>query len=255
MKTLNEPAVLQVTSVAPIPILTYHQIAPTPPKSAAFRSLSVTPRGFARQMAFLHALGYQGLGMGALLPYLKGERQGRVFGITFDDGYLNNLENALPTLQRFGFSSTCYVVSALLGQSNLWDQANGIPPAQLMDASHLRQWMAAAQEVGAHTRYHVRLTDLDAASCTQEILGCKQELEQCTGAPVVHFCYPYGAFTPQHRALVQQAGYQTATTTWRGRCRSGDDLLELPRVPVLRTTSRGLLWWKMASAYEDRRRP
>lgn len=205
-------------------------------------------------MAFLHGLGYQGLSMTALMPFLKGERQGKVVGITFDDGYLNNAVHALPVLQGYGFSSTCYVVSGLLGQTNVWDRAQGIPPSELMSAQHLRQWIAGGQEVGAHTRNHVHLTRLDSTASVQEIAQCKHELEQTTGALVSHFCYPYGDFTAEHVSMVAHAQYQSATTTQRGRCRVGDRVLELPRVPVLRNTTRVLLWWKLVSAYEDQRR-
>ncbi len=243
-----------VQSRQPVPILTFHQIAPAPDKGTAFRSLSVAPELFERQMSFLRTLGYQGLSMTALQPYLRGERTGKVIGITFDDGYLNNLTHALPVLQQFGFSSTCYCLSAMLGQANSWDRHNGVPPSELMSAAHLRQWLAGGQEVGAHTRHHVRLTDVDAQTAQVEIALCKTELEQCTSAPVDHFCYPYGQYTPEHVVMVGQAGYVSATTTQRSRCHAGDSVLELPRVPVLRRTSRPLLWWKLTSHYEDKRR-
>lgn len=254
MRVNSSTVQVSVGSRQTIPILTFHQIAPEPPKGTGFRSLSVAPRDFEAQMVFLRALGYRGLSMTDLLPYLRGERSGKVFGITFDDGYLNNLTQAAPVLQRLGFSSSCYVVSAMLGQTNSWDRDNGVPPSELMSAPHLRQWVAAGQEIGAHTRHHVRLPELDSAACLDEIRGCKTELEQLTGAPVAHFCYPYGEYAPTHVELVAQAGYLSATTTRRGRCHEGDGLLELPRVPVLRRTHRLLLWWKLVSRYEDRRR-
>lgn len=238
----------------PVPILTFHQIAPAPQKGSGFRSLCVDPADFQRQMAFLHGLGYRGLSMGALQPYLRGERSGKVFGITFDDGYLNNLVNALPTLQWYGFSATCYAISGMLGQTNSWDLDKGVPPSPLMTALHLRQWVGGGQEVGAHTRHHVRLPSLDVVSASDEIVLCKTDLEQITGKAVEHFCYPYGEYGPEHVAMVQQAGYVSATTTRRGRSASGDPMLELPRVPVLRRTSRPLLWWKLVSGYEDKRR-
>ena len=243
-----------IKSRSPVPILTYHQVAEASPKGAAFRSLSVAPNDFQQQMAFLHSLGYHGLSMTALQPYLRGEREGKVFGITFDDGYLNNLTHALPVLQWYGFSSTCYVVSGLLGQTNSWDAAMGVPPSELMSAAHLRQWVAGRQEVGAHTRNHVHLRALDAATCNVEIAVCKQELEHITGTAVNHFCYPFGEFTQEHLEMVKRADYATATTTRRGRCQAGDGMWELPRVPVLRRTHRLLLWWKLVSQYEDRRR-
>ncbi len=245
---------LRTKNLRPIPILIYHQIAEAPPKGTPFRSLCVAPADFGCQMAFLHLLGYQGLSMSALQPYLRGEKLGKVFGITFDDGYLNNLTKALPVLQRHGFSSTCYVVSQQLGQSNVWDREVGIPESALMSADQLRQWIAGGQEVGAHTRHHVHLPQQDAATCYEEIAGCKAELEQVTGAAVNHFCYPYGDFTAEHVDMVRAAGYLTATTTQRSRCLTAEGWLTLPRVPVARSTSMLALWLKLATAYEDRRR-
>ena len=237
----------------PLVILTYHQIDAAPPSPAPFRSLYVSPRDFAWQMALLHRLGYQGLSISALRPYLLGERSGRVVGISFDDGYLNNLSHALPVLQRHGFSSTCYAVSRLLGQTNQWDREVGIAPALLMDAAQLRQWVDGGQEVGAHTRHHVHLPLLDPAAAGAEIGLCRSELEAACGAAVTQFCYPYGEFEAQHIAIARAAGYLSASTTRRGRCHAGTDLMQLPRVPVLRSTSLATLWLKLATGYEDRR--
>lgn len=236
-----------------MPILVYHQIALAPPKGTPFRSLCVAPAAFARQMALLRLLGWQGMSMSALMPYLRGERQGRVFGITLDDGYRNNLEHALPVLRRNGFSATCYAVSQLLGQSNVWDRALGIPASPLMTAEELRTWVAGGQEVGAHTRHHVRLPELSDAEAQDEIERSAHELAQCCGVPVRHFCYPYGDYQARHAQQVRSAGYDSATLTRRGRCLGGEDMVELPRVPVLHNTSLAMLLIKMMTSYEDRR--
>jgi peptidoglycan/xylan/chitin deacetylase (PgdA/CDA1 family) len=240
--------------VRPIPILTYHQIDTPPPHRAPYRGLVVAPAAFARQMGMLKTLGYQGLSMSALEPYLRGEKSAKVVGITLDDGFVNNLEQALPVLQRFGFSATCYIVSGQMGGLNMWDRAKGVPPQPLMDAAQLKAWLAGGQEVGAHTCSHADLLLADDASAREEIVGCKRDLEQALGTQVRHFCYPYGFHRPEHAAMVREAGYVTATTTQRSRVRPSDDLFELPRVPVLRTTSLPLLWLKLATGYEDRRR-
>lgn len=245
---------MKVQAARPVPILTYHQIADAPAKPAPYRSLYVAPRDFARQMAWLKRLGYQGLSLSALMPYLQGEKTGKVVGITFDDGYLNNLTHALPVLQQHGFSATCYFVSRRLGHSNDWDRAIGIKQTRLMGQPQLREWVAGGQEAGAHTRTHPRLRGLDTTEAQREIAGSKLELEAVTGKPVQHFCYPFGEFDPQHVQMVQEAGYQTATTTQRGRARGGDVLLQLPRVTVARATSLAGLWFKVATPCEDRGR-
>lgn len=242
------------TNRLPIPILVYHQISEATPKGASFRSLCVAPADFARQMACLRWLGYRGLSMSSLMPYLRGQKHGRVVGITFDDGYVNNLTHALPVLVANGFTSTCYAVSQRLGQTNVWDQAAGVEPSRLMHEGELRQWVAAGQEVGAHTRHHVHLPQLDASACVSEIVQCKVELEDAIGQRVDHFCYPYGDYLPVHAEMVARAGYASATTTERSRCHAHESLMLLPRVPVLRTTSLPLFWLKLASGYEDRRR-
>ena len=64
-----------------IPILMYHQIDEPAPRGTSFRGLTVHPKSFARQMRWMHRLGYRGLSMRDLMPYLRGEQAGKVFGI------------------------------------------------------------------------------------------------------------------------------------------------------------------------------
>ena len=238
----------------PIPILVYHQIAVAPPKGSPFRGLYVSPQAFARQMAWLKWLGYTGLSMSALQPYLQGERSGKVVGITFDDGYQNNLTHALPVLAKRGFSSTCYAVSGLLGKTNIWDESIGIPQTPLMNEAEIRQWVAGGQEIGSHTHRHVNLLETDEPGCREEMVLGKTRLEAVIGRPVEHFCYPYGHYEARHVALASELGFATATTTQRSRCQAGTDMLQLPRVPVLRSTTLPVFWLKVATAYEDRRK-
>jgi peptidoglycan/xylan/chitin deacetylase (PgdA/CDA1 family) len=101
-----------------------------------------------------------------------------------------------------------------------------------MAAGQLHEWAAAGQEVGAHTRHHVHLDKVDDATASAEIVLSKSELEQMIQAPVQHFCYPYGAFRPQHMVMAREAGFVSATTTHRGRCHSGKNMMALPRVSV-----------------------
>ncbi len=242
---------------APIPILMYHQVDAPPPKGTPMRGLVVSPAAFARQMALLRALGFTGLSMRHLLPYLKGQKTGRVFGITFDDGYENNLTCALPELQRFGFSSTCYVVADRVGQYNDWDRERGVPQVPLMTAAQMQAWVDAGQEIGSHTLTHQDLPKLDLAEQRHEIVDARLVLEALVRQPggVRNFCYPYGGF--DHRAVrfAQEGGYDTATTAVRGRVHSldGDNMLTLPRILVSRTTTCLHLVLKCLTRYEDRR--
>ena len=247
-------SIRQTANRKPIPILVYHQITVAPPKGSPFRSLYVAPAAFARQMAWLKLLGYKGLSMTALEPFLLGEQSGKVVGITFDDGYQNNLTQALPALLRHGFSSTCYAVSGLLGKTNVWDEEIGIAQTPLMNESELRQWVAAGQEIGSHTHSHADLTKIDDQLGHAEMASGKTQLERVIGQPVRQFCYPYGHYAPRHVAIASELDFATATTTERSRCHGGMQMLELPGVPIVRSTTLPVFWLKLATGYEDRRK-
>lgn len=237
---------------AVIPILMYHHIAPVPPSLRALRGLYVTPTAFARQMRLLRLLGFRGLSMSQAAPYLRGEASGRVAVITLDDGYVDNLEHALPVLHRFGFGATCYMVSACSGRYNHWDAERTGVREPLMSAEQLRRWHGAGMEVGAHTRSHVHLTQCSDSALRDEVAGSRAELEDILGAAVPQFCYPYGDHDDRVVEAVRDAGYEAATTTRRGRARGGSDRLRLPRIPVSNRHLLPQLAVRLLSRYEDR---
>ncbi len=234
----------------PIPILMYHSIAAMP-KGTVMRSLHVPPKLFKLQMWILKIIGYQGLSMGELEPYLTGKKKGKVVGITFDDGFKNNLVEALPILKKNGFSATCYIISQNIGGINHWDLDKGIPENPLMDENEVKQWIDSGMEIGSHTQNHVRLAECDIKIATKEIMQSKLDLEGQFNCSIEHFCYPYGSYNDEITAIVKKAGYATATTVNRGRAKCGDDLLTLPRVPITHRTFFHLFIMKIISQYED----
>ncbi len=236
-----------------IPILMYHQIDVPPKRGTSLRGLVVAPSSFARQMALIKLLGYKGLSMRDLEPYLTGERQGKVIGITFDDGFQNNLQHALPILLKNGFTATCYAVSHAIGGANSWDINKGIAQKPLMTAENWREWLKSGMEIGSHTRSHADLKGLSQEQAEAEIAGSKSDLQAAFECEVRHFCYPYGWFSDEHKRLAQKAGYLTATTTQRGKVNVPADLFALNRIMVARATHLGLFAAKILTGYEDRR--
>ena len=234
----------------PIPILMYHSIA-SMPKGTVMRSLHVPPKLFKLQMWLLKFFGFKGLSMGELQPYLEGKKTGKVVGITFDDGFKNNLD-VLPILQKFNFSATCYIISQNIGGINYWDLDKGIPKNPLMDENEVKQWIDGGMEIGSHTQNHVRLADIDIELATQEITQSKLDIEQQFNLSVEHFCYPYGSYNKEIVAITKKAGYNTTTTVNRGRAKSGDNLFTLPRVPITHRTFAHLFLMKILSKYEDK---
>ena len=234
------------------PILVYHNVD-APHRGAALRGLYVLPRRFRMQMRMLKWMGYRGVSMSGLMPYLRGEKRGKVVGITLDDGYLDNLTHALPLLQQCGFQATCYVVAEAIGDCNRWDLAKGMGRKQLMDREQIGRWLDAGMEIGSHTLEHVDLSECSGEELVRQVKLSKQRLEQTFNVRVKHFCYPYGNYTPEVVEQVVEAGYRSATTTRRGRAQVWENLMELPRVPVFRSTLPHLFWAKIKTGYEDRR--
>ncbi len=232
----------------------YHQIGKPWSRGTPYRGLTVHPNDFRRQMIWLRRLGYRGLSMGALMPYLKGEKHGKVIGITFDDGYANVLQNALPILEECGFTATNYFVVRQLGGSNIWDQTEGVPSAALMDKNGLKDWVKAGHEVGSHTLNHPVLSRLSPELALNEIRDSKTELEQISGTEVTAFCYPYGKYIDETAAFVKESGYLSATTTARGLVRMDDNLFTLPRVEVRRSTNIFRFLQKCLTNLEDKKR-
>jgi peptidoglycan/xylan/chitin deacetylase (PgdA/CDA1 family) len=183
---------------------------------------------------------------------LQGKKQGRVFGITLDDGYKNNFDNALPVLMKHGFTATCYGVSSQIGGTNAWD-AGLVAEKPLMGVQEWSGWLKSGMEIGAHTRTHADLTALSDQVAMEEISGCKTDFERKLDCEVRHFCYPFGRFAPPHAEMARKAGYLTATTTRRGRTHANHNAMELPRVMVARATYLLQLFVKMGTAYEDKR--
>jgi peptidoglycan/xylan/chitin deacetylase (PgdA/CDA1 family) len=235
-----------------IPILMYHSIE-SMPKSTVMRSLHVPTNRFKFQMWLINILGYKGLSIRHLKPYLNGEKSGKVVGITFDDGYQNNLINAAPVLKKYDFSATCYLVSKCLGTFNTWDADKGITQSQLMSTSEIQEWLDLGMDIGAHTQTHADLTKISEKQVKVEIYESKKSLEKKFNISIVDFCYPFGRFNESISNIANSAGYSSATTMIRGRANTQSNQFKLPRIPITHHTLPHLFLAKILTTYEDKR--
>ena len=215
-----------------ISVLMYHQVGRfAPPK--AHRSCYCEAGAFRRQMALLKWAGYRVIGLAEAYAALfaGGPLPGRAVVLSFDDGYENFAEHALPVLQEFGYPSVLFAVSGLLGQPARWLDGEGDKPG-LLSGERLRGLRAANVEIGSHSVSHPRLSRLAPALARREIDDSKTALEQVLGEPVRFFAYPYGDYSPAVREAVAQAGYQAALTCARGAANTAPNPFEIPRKAV-----------------------
>jgi len=236
----------------PIPILMYHSID-TPPKKNSLRSLYVSKKLFYLQMLILKLLGYQGMSMNNLLPYLEGRKIGKVFGITFDDGYKNNLLNALPILKKFNFTATCYFLSDNFSGNNYWDIDKGFIENKTMSISDAKKWINEGMEAGSHSVTHSKLSQKNNPDIRFQVQKSKEDLERKLDTKIEHFCYPYGAFNDSVIKNVEKSGYKTGVTVERALFSFGD-LYQIPRLFITHRTYPHLLLLKFFTNYERKRK-
>jgi len=206
------------------PVFMYHSISPSTEPDP--HRLRVHPARLERHLRLLSRLGLRGVSLGELL---RAQEQGRargLVGLTFDDGYADFLDHAVPVLERYGMTGTLYVVAGRLGGSNDWDDGPRLP---IMDADQVRAVAAAGHEVGSHTLTHPRLAGAEQATLVAEVGESRRVLEDVLQADVPGFCYPYGSYDDAAAEAVRAAGYDHA-------CVTGDydpgDRFTLPRCYV-----------------------
>lgn len=86
--------------------------------------------------------------------------------------------------------------------------------------------------IGNHTVSHPNLTALSSAEQERQILEAQKKLEALTGKPVRHFAFPYGLYNSDTLRILEKNGTFTATKTWGGKIRRGDNRLLLNRMEL-----------------------
>jgi len=217
-------------------LLTYHHVGPRP-RRARLKGLYISPRLFARQLAEWKAEGFCAPGYDSLFAPAASAQQ-HVF-LTFDDGFRDVFDHALPLLREYRFRAIEFIVADLLGKTSEWQARDNDTPGPLMDKAQIDEWLAAGNEIGSHTLTHPFLTKISPAKAREEIISSKKKLENLFGQPIRHFCYPYGDWNQAVRDFVADAGYETACTTEFGVNPPGADRFALKRITA-RYPSRSL---------------
>ena len=206
-----------------IPILLYHKVI-----NFDISGTWVTPLQFEQQMRYLYENGYttitpyelisKGASEGSHLPsrLTTHDSQPTTHNpqllITFDDGYVGFYEKALPTLLKYGFRATIFVVTGYIGKENKWDVRFGTKERHL-NLKELQELKNMGFVIGSHTRTHPDLTQIPIYKAREEILNSKSELEDKLGEPVHFLSYPFGRYNKQVLKLAEESGYKISFTS------------------------------------------
>jgi peptidoglycan/xylan/chitin deacetylase (PgdA/CDA1 family) len=207
-------------------ILFYHRV------SDDRDELAVAPKSFTEQMDYLASQAYRVVDVLSAIELLdSGEPLARTVALSFDDGFLDVAEHALPILSERGFRATVFVAPAVTdGRTSFaWYQEQP-PVMNWEDIVELDRDGTLRFE--AHSLTHPNLPALDAATAKEEIAGSKRELENHLGRVVRAFCYPSGLFGERERTIVADAGFRIAVSCEPGVNKRSTDRFALRRHQV-----------------------
>jgi peptidoglycan/xylan/chitin deacetylase (PgdA/CDA1 family) len=219
-----------------IPILLYHSVSREP--SPLIRPFTVTPEVFESHMDCVIEQGRVSLTVSELAAALEGTipLPEHPVLITFDDGFADFQDIALPALRARGIAVTLYVTTGFL---------RGCPGAasipgfddRMLAWSQLPELESAGVELGGHSHTHPHLDTLPPAQARDEIARCKTLLEHRLSTPVRSFAYPNGYSSRTVRRLVREVGYRSACSVKDQLSSIDDDVYSLARLMVRADTS------------------
>jgi peptidoglycan/xylan/chitin deacetylase (PgdA/CDA1 family) len=217
-------------------VLMYHKVNDLWPNPT-----TVPKAVFAEQMSLLGELGYIPVSLDAVLDhYLHGDPlpAGAVL-LTFDDGYRDNLWNALPILRRHGYPAVLFVPIGFLDDERPLPHEESLRLLgirnETVDWDELAELESGGVRIESHGIGHRPLSELDPAEATREIALSKLRLEERLGREVDAFAFVKGShadYRPEHASLVQQAGYRIAFTSVSGANGRSTDRFRLRRYNV-----------------------
>ncbi len=129
--------------------------------------------------------------------------------ITFDDGFRNVYENAIPVLEEFDAPATLFVCPAFIDDENidkLRDRHDlGASAHDISLTTEQLRELAADDRftIGNHSYSHPNLSTISERSDIEaEVTGAKHWLENRLDVSIDCFSYPYGAYNEETASVV-----------------------------------------------------
>lgn len=148
--------------------------------------------------------------------------------ITFDDGFEDSLDNAVPELTNRNIPATFFVTVGYLNQKAEWWPISSPQREQKIASSDRWQRLPPSLiKIGSHTVTHPHLPMVSEQEARAELYNSRVALMQMLKRNIVAFSFPYGEFTPRLVEWCYDAGYKQVFTTLPGNrfCSAHDEFL------------------------------
>lgn len=209
----GEPTAPTGPPMTSVPVLMYHSIGELQGNDAV-----ISRARFSEQMEYLYRNGYRTLTLDELAAFLdkKQPLPPRSVVLTFDDGYRDTYEVAMPILKQYGFKSVMFIPAGDVGQRLSWQE--------------LKEMRSTGMQIASHSLTHRELGGMSPVEQAQEIKRSKELLDQNLGQDTRDFCYPNGSYNAETLRLLAQNGFRLAVTIEPGWVKSDDNRFTLRRV-------------------------
>ena len=213
----------------------YHRVIDDS-KYAGVYDTYVNLENFEKQMKYIKDNGYEAI---TFEDIANGEYKNRFNKkyviITFDDGYKDNLKNALPILKKYNLKAVLFYVTA--ETYNRWDTNVENRPKEkkfeLMNLEEIKElYSSGLIEIGGHTTTHLDMPLIELGELKKDLEESRDKIKKITGKKPVSFAYPWGRNNEICRKIVEEVGYKFAVSTESGSPCFSDDLFEIVRVGI-----------------------
>jgi peptidoglycan/xylan/chitin deacetylase (PgdA/CDA1 family) len=209
-----------------VPVLLYHSVHPD--GGGLMQRYTMMPALFRSHLAWVADHGFDTLTVSEYASALRGELPlpARPLVVTFDDGYADFLDEAMPLLAEFRIRCTLYVTTRPVGETRRGTLA-GRP---MLTWPELRHLVTLGVEIGGHGHEHAQLDLLPPATALDQVSACKRLLVDHLETEVRSFAYPHGYHSSATRRAVRRAGYTSACAVKNARSHRGDDPWAIARI-------------------------
>jgi len=210
-----------------LPILMYHHVGPLPLKADQLRrDLTVSAENFELEAAWLKGQGYESISLNDLLLYKQGKFKlpEKPVIFTFDDGYKDVFDYAVPILKKYGFTGSFGIITQF--------------PGITQGTNEYASWKQIAQakqdgmEIISHSQDHFDGTNpkYDDNFIFRNLTDSQSDLLNNIGSALPIMIYPFGHFNSAYIRQAERAGFKMGLTVESGKQINMDNLMEIPRI-------------------------
>lgn len=200
-------------------VLVYHHVSESTPKST-----SVSVDTFKQHLALIETLQLVVVPLTDITDRIKANENvpDNWIAITFDDGYRNVYDNAMPLLKAKGWPFTVFVNPKMVKPSKLY-----------MDWQQIKDLKNHGGLIANHTVSHENLVQdgLTLAEIKTNIQQAEAALTEQIGYSLKILAYPYGEYNDSVKSILSELGF-VGFAQHSGAISETSDLLALTRFPA-----------------------